>query len=140
YGAYGRNVRTLPQSFVRIEDRDDVHIGGRVWRVITGGGHSPEPVCLWQPELKAFIAGDQVLPETPIVVSVWPTEPASDPLTDWLASGWRIMAAIPDDVLVLPGRDEPFYGLHARIETLIAGCESRLERLKAALDRPRRVI
>ncbi len=140
YGGYGRGVRALPPSFVRIEDRDDVLIGGRVWRVITGAGHSPEHVCLWQPELKLFISGDQVLPKTHAVVSVWPTEPAADPLNDWLSSCWRIMAAIPDDVLVLPSRDQPFKGLHPRLDALISESHDRLERVRQGLDRPKRVI
>jgi glyoxylase-like metal-dependent hydrolase (beta-lactamase superfamily II) len=140
YGAYGDAVRALPQSYVRVEDRDDLEIGGRTWRVITGAGHSPEHVCLWQPDLKLFIAGDQALPATPTVVSAWPSEPAGDPLSDWLSSCWRLMAAIPEDVLALPSRDAPFEGLHARLEEIIAASEARLDRLKSALDRPRRVV
>jgi glyoxylase-like metal-dependent hydrolase (beta-lactamase superfamily II) len=140
YGGYGRRVRALPPSFVRVEDRNDVLIGGRVWRVITGAGHSAEHVCLWQPELKLFISGDQVLPRTHTVVSVQPMEPAGDPLSDWLASCWRIMAAIPDDVLVLPSRDAPFTGLHVRLDEIIADRNARLERIKAALEAPKRPV
>lgn len=140
YGRFGRRIRALPPAFTRIEDRDDVAIGGRTWRVITGAGHSPEHVCLWQPELKLFISGDQVLPKTPTVTPVCALEPAADPLSDWLASCWRFMAAIPDDVLVLPGRDTPFVGLHIRLEEIIADRQDRLERIKAALDRPKRVV
>jgi glyoxylase-like metal-dependent hydrolase (beta-lactamase superfamily II) len=140
FGDFGRSVRALPPTFTRIEDRDDVLIGGRVWRVITGEGHSPEHVCLWQPELKLFISGDQVLPASESIVSVQPNEPGADPLNDWLTSCWRIMAAIPEDVLVLPGRDAPFRGLHARLDQLIAVAHDRLERLKGALDKPKRVV
>lgn len=140
YGGFGRRMRALPETFVRIEDRDDVMIGGRVWRVITGGGHSPEHVCLWQPELKLFLSGDQVTPKARPAVAVWPTEPAADPLTDWLASCWRIMAAIPDDVITLPSRDAPFRGLHARLDEMLEDAHDRLERVKAALDEPRRVV
>jgi len=104
---------------VRIVDRQDVLIGGRVWRVITGSGHSPEHVCLWQPELKLFISGDQVLPKAQTVTPVCAIEPASDPLSDFLASCWRIMAAIPDDVLVLPSRDIPFVCLHGRLDEIM---------------------
>ena len=32
---------------------------------------------------------------------------------------------MPDDVLVLPSHNEPFQGLHARLEQLIAGHEQR---------------
>lgn len=140
YGGFGKGVRELPQAFTRIEDRDDIEIGGKVWRVITGSGHSPEHVCLWQPELKLFISGDQVLPKITSNVSVWPTEPGADPLNDWLSSCWRVMAAIPDDVLVLPSHNLPFKGLHARLDRLIEGHEKQLKRLEKAIATPRRVV
>jgi hypothetical protein len=47
-----------------------------------------------------------------------------------------IQAAVPDDVLVLPAHNEPFYGLHKRIEDLIQGHEKALERLLEALAQP----
>jgi len=140
YGMFGKGVSELPQVYTRIEDRRDLQIGGRTWRVITGSGHSPEHVCLWQPELKLFISGDQVLPKISSNVSVWPTEPAADPLNDWLSSCWRLMAAIPDDVLVLPSHNTPFRGLHARLERLIEGHENRLKRLEKALDEPQSAV
>ncbi len=140
FGLFGKAVRRLPDSFRRIEDRDDIVIGGRTWRVIVGSGHSPEHVCLWQPELKLFISGDQVLPRISSIVAVWPTEPAADPLNDWLSSCWRLMAAIPDDVFVLPSHNEPFRGLHARLEHLIDGHAKKLERLERAIAKPTRVV
>ena len=139
YGRLARAVRPLPHAFVRVEDRDDLVIGGRVWRVITGGGHSPEHVCLWQPDLKLFIAGDQAPAKATSAVAVWPSEPLGDPLNDWLMSCWRIMAAIPEDVLVLPSRDTPYRGLHPRLDAIIADAEKRIGRVKAALDAPKRV-
>lgn len=140
FGGFGRAVSAMPDAFVRIEDRREVTIGGRSWRVITGSGHSPEHVCLWQPEAKLFLAGDQVLPRISSHVGVFPTEPAADPLNDFLASCWRIMAAIPDDVLVLPSHGEPFKNMHKRLEALIEGHERRLSRLEEALDKPKRVL
>ncbi len=140
FGMYGKAVRRLPDSYRRIQDRQNIEIGGRNWRVIMGAGHSPEHVCLWQPEAKLFISGDQVLPRITPNVSVWPTEPAGDPLGDWLDACWRIMAAIPDDVLVLPSHNEPFYGLHVRLDAIIEGHEKRLERVASRLTEPKRVI
>jgi len=43
-------------------------------------------------------------------------------------------------VLVLPAHNEPFHGLHARIDHLISGHERGLERLAALLDEPKRVV
>jgi hypothetical protein len=48
-----------------------------------------------------------------------------------------IRAAVPDDVLVLPAHNEPFRGLHARIEQLIQGHERALGRLLEALVEPK---
>jgi glyoxylase-like metal-dependent hydrolase (beta-lactamase superfamily II) len=80
-----------------------------------------------------LISGDQVLPKITSNVSVFPTEPDADPLTDWLESLAMLRAKVPDDVLVLPAHNEPFHGLHARIEQLVRGHEKSLERLREAL-------
>jgi glyoxylase-like metal-dependent hydrolase (beta-lactamase superfamily II) len=87
--------------------------------------------------MRLLISGDQVLPRITSNVSVFPTEPDADPLKDWLESLAMIRAAVPDDVLVLPAHNEPFYGLHARIDQLIQGHEKALERLLAALTEPK---
>jgi hypothetical protein len=47
---------------------------------------------------------------------------------------------VPDDVLVLPAHNDPFFGLHAWIDELIAGHERGLERLRGLLAQPRRAI
>ena len=107
-------LHALPDSFHRLNDGDEIKIGGRMWRVVVGSGHSPEHACLYCPELKLMISGDQVLPKISSNVSVFPTEPDGDPLTDWLTSLARIKTKIPDDVLVLPAHNDPFHGLHAR--------------------------
>ena len=39
----------------------------------------------------------------------------------------------PDEVLVLPAHNDPFHGLHARLDHLIAGHERSLGRLEKAL-------
>jgi hypothetical protein len=47
---------------------------------------------------------------------------------------------VPDDVLVLPAHNEPFHGLHARIDHLIAGHERGLTRLRALIAEPKRAV
>ena len=133
-------VYTLPDSFHRVSDGDAILIGQHRWRAVIGRGHSPEHLCLYSPDLRVLISGDQVLPKITSNVSVFPTEPAADPLTDWLASLAAIRAAVPDDVLVLPAHNEPFQGLHARIDQLIDGHERSLQRLLEALSEPKRVL
>ncbi|MFL5295627.1 MAG: MBL fold metallo-hydrolase [Phenylobacterium sp.] len=140
FGGFGRAMHALPDSFRRLEDGDEVSIGGHTWRVVMGSGHSPEHACLWCPELKVMISGDQVLPKISSNVSVFPTEPEGDPLSDWLTSLARIKTRIPDDVLVLPAHNDPFHGLHARIDHLIGGHERGLARLHALIAEPKRAV
>lgn len=141
FGFFGAAVSRMPDGYRRITDGDVIEIGGRAWRVITGNGHCPEHVCLWQEELKLFISGDQVLPRISSNVSVFPTEPEADPLRDWLLSCAKLRAALPNDVLVLPAHNEPFLGLHERLDALIDGHERSLARLQKRLQEgPKRAI
>jgi glyoxylase-like metal-dependent hydrolase (beta-lactamase superfamily II) len=107
---------------------------------VVGSGHSPEHACLYCPALKLMISGDQVLPRISSNVSVFPTEPDGDPLSDWLTSLARIKTLVPDDVLVLPAHNDPFHGLHARLDHLIRGHERGLERLEKLLAEPKRSV
>jgi hypothetical protein len=87
-----------------------------------------------------LISGDQVLPRISSNVSVFPTEPEADPLTDWLASLAKLKREIPEDVLVLPAHNEPFHGLHRRLDHLDTEQRAALGRLHALLDEPRRAV
>lgn len=141
FGGFGMGFSRTPDSYRRINDGDVIEIGGKPWRVVTGNGHSPDHVCLWQEEMKLFISGDQVLPRISSNVSVFPTEPEADPLSDWIASCHKLRAAVPGDVLVLPAHNEPFLGLHDRLDALIAGHELSFERvMKRLRQEPRRAV
>lgn len=140
FGGFGKAVSRMPDSYRRLSDGDAVAIGGRDWRIITGNGHSPEHVCLYQPELDVLISGDQVLPRISSNVSVFPTEPDADPLADWLHSCAKLKAALPDSCLVLPAHNEPFHGLHARLDHLIDSHERGLARLLTRLTQDKRAV
>lgn len=140
FGGFGRGLHALPDSFHRLTDGDEVKIGDHVWKIVVGSGHSPEHACLYCPDLKLLISGDQILPKISSNVSVFPTEPAGDPLTDWLTSLARIKTLVPDDVLVLPAHNDPFHGLHARIDHLIGGHERGLDRLAKLAVEPKRAV
>ncbi len=137
FGEFGRMVYALPDSFHRLSHNDEFSMGGRVWKALIGTGHSPEHLCLYCAELRVFISGDQVLPKITSNVSVFPTEPEADPLSDWLESLTSIAALVPGDVLVLPSHNEPFFGLHTRIDQLVQGHEASLQRLADALSEPK---
>ena len=116
----------IPSAFIRLADGDELTIGQHRWQVITGTGHSPEHVCLYNKRQKLLVSGDQILPIITSNVSVMPTEPFANPLSGWLASHEKFKAALPDDVLVLPAHNEPFYGVQDRLQDLIDHHEDRM--------------
>ena len=140
FGGFGERVSQMPDQFHRLQDGDELQIGGRVWRVVVGSGHAPEHICLHCPDLKVFLSGDQVLPRISSNVSVHPTEPFENPLQDWIDSCARLRAGLPDDVLVLPAHNLPFFGLHNRLTSLIDGHEHGLKRLTEVLAQPKRAV
>jgi len=140
FGGFGHGVYKLPNSYRRIVDGSEIEIGGRLWRVVTGNGHSPEHACLWCPEENIVISGDQLLPRISSNVSVHPTEPEANPLQDWLDSCEKLRATLPKDVLVLPSHNEPFRGAHLRLAELVAGHESGMEALHALCAEPKRAV
>jgi glyoxylase-like metal-dependent hydrolase (beta-lactamase superfamily II) len=140
FGGFGKFIHTLPDSYRCLTDGELIDIGAHQWQVVTGGGHSPEHACFYCADLKLLISGDQVLPMISSNVSVFPTEPDANPLANWIASLEKLRKVIPDDVLVLPAHNEPFRGLHARIEQLLDGQFNALDRLRQALVQPRRAI
>ncbi|MBX9574271.1 MAG: MBL fold metallo-hydrolase [Caulobacteraceae bacterium] len=140
YGRFGSAVMPLPPTYERLREGDVVSIDGKDWEIVIGDGHSPEHVCLWRREDGVFLAGDQILPKISSNVSVWPTEPAADPLGDWMASLDRLRATLPDDLLVLPSHGEPFRGVHVRLEALKRGHELSLRRLERRIADPVRAV
>jgi glyoxylase-like metal-dependent hydrolase (beta-lactamase superfamily II) len=140
FGGFGKAVYALPDSYRRVIDGEEFPIGEHRWQAVVGRGHSPEHLCLYSPQLGVLISGDQVLPRISSNVSVFPTEPDADPLSEWLTSLAAIKERVPDEVLVLPSHNEPFRGLHARLDELIAGHERRLTRVLGLLTTPRRAL
>lgn len=126
-------VGPLPSSFVRLADGDDVRIGAATWRVMIGAGHAPEQVCLFDPQRRLLVAADHVLETISPYIGVVAQEPDGDPLGHYLAALDRFRA-LPDDTLVLPSHGLPFFGLHRRIDTLMAGHEARRARILVQCD------
>jgi glyoxylase-like metal-dependent hydrolase (beta-lactamase superfamily II) len=140
FGNFGKHIHALPDSYRRLRDGEALRIGANTWRVVVGSGHSPEHACMYCPDLKVLISGDQVLPRISSNVSVYPTEPDADPMSNWLESLAKLKREVPDDVLVLPAHNECFRGLHARIDALQRGQDTSLRRLRRSLVEPKRVV
>ncbi|MBJ22260.1 MAG: MBL fold metallo-hydrolase [bacterium] len=140
FGKFGSSISTLPQGYRRVIDGDYIDIGGREWRVVIGRGHSPEHVCLYCPELKVLISGDQILPKITPNVSVNPSEPRANPLKEWLASSAELRDFLPGDLLVLPAHEDLFHGVHERLTQIIAFHETGLEKLYDLCAEPKRAV
>lgn len=140
FGTFGTYVSPLPESYRRLQDDDLLRIADKEWQVIVGRGHSPEHACLYCAELNLFISGDQLLPTISSNVSVHPTEPAANPLAEWMSSLQDLKKKVPDDVLVLPAHGKPFRGAHTRLDQLTHEHDTGLAALRETCMEPKRAI
>ncbi|MBN8960054.1 MAG: MBL fold metallo-hydrolase [Rhizobiales bacterium] len=129
---YLTRVSTLPASYRRIAHGDEISIGTRRFKVITGGGHALDQVMLYCAADKLFLSADQVLSKISPNVSVWAVEPDQNSLGEYLASLASLTTTLPYDALVLPGHGVPFYGLKTRIKQLADHHEERCGMIAAA--------
>ena len=132
FGGFGKYISPLPRSFRRLREGDSQRIHGRRWRVIVGNGHSPEHACLYCESLNLLISGDQLIPRISSNISVNANEPDANPLRDWMQSLERLIEVIPEDTLILPAHNEPFFGAHTRLRQLIEHHEEHLLALEEA--------
>jgi glyoxylase-like metal-dependent hydrolase (beta-lactamase superfamily II) len=129
---YLKKTVPLPAAYRRLRQGDNIVIGTREFRVITGGGHSPEQVTLYCAADNIYLSADQVLSKISPNVSVWAHEPDENSLGAYLTSLNAIAADLPEDVLVLPGHGVPFYGLQVRIKQLADHHEERCQMIAKA--------
>ncbi len=134
---YSDAVSEMPLGFTRVAQGEEIVVGGRRWRVEIGNGHAPEHATFWGEDHDLVLAGDQILPGITPNLGVYATEPEADTVGDWLGSCRRLAGLAEERHCVLPGHRSPFTGLPARLAELIAHQEEALERLRAALARPR---
>jgi len=140
FGHFAKVVSPLPSSYNQLKDAECLVINDRSWEIVIGSGHSPEHVCLYCPELNILISGDQVLPRITSNISIFPMAPNDNPLENWLNSCSNLRKRLPDDILVLPSHQEPFYGLHHRLSSLIESHNVALEKLLSYLETPKMAI
>lgn len=122
---YLRMVTPLPLTFFRLVAGERLKVGDYEFEILSGDGHAPEQIMLFARKQKLFLAADQVLARITPNVSVWAVEPDGDPLGLYTRSLRSIAAAIPEDTLVLPGHELPFYGLQTRIGEILLHHEER---------------
>ncbi len=133
---YRRIVPSLPSSYDRLMEGDQIRIGAHDWRVMMGYGHSPEHAALYCAQLGLLIGGDMVLPRISTNVSVMAATPLANPLRLFLDSLTRF-ARLPTQTLVLPSHGKPFQGLQVRARALAEHHRERCDELINAATEPR---
>ena len=131
---YRRAVPSLPEHYHRLKEGDQLVIGGNVWEMIVGYGHSPEHLALYCAELDVLISGDMLLPRISTNISVFAATPAADALRWYLDSLALMAQRLPPQTLVLPSHGLPFTGVQPRVEALQAHHEERLHALEDSCE------
>ena len=129
---YLRMLTGLPPTFRRLIAGETLQIGQRRFEVLSGGGHSPEQIMLYCEADHILLAADQIMARISPNISVQAMDPDGDPLGIYIRSLSNLKATLPEDVLVLPGHNLPFYGLHRRVDELLAHHVSRCDAIEAA--------
>lgn len=129
-------VTALPLGYTRVQEGQEVTLGGRRWAVRTGDGHAPEHATFWSLDDNLVLGGDQLLPSISANIGVYPTEPDADPLAEWLASCARFEAFAQEGQLILPGHKLPFTGLPLRLRQMAENHHGALDRLRKHLATP----
>lgn len=141
WGRFAQIAAPLPIGHVPIGEGDLISVGARSWRVMTGGGHTPEHCSLVDEAGGLMISGDQILPRISSNVSTSSMEPHGDPLGDWLATLDRFERDLAADIIVLPAHGEPFRGAGIRLSAITTEHFERLDALEAFLrTEPRRAV
>ncbi|HVJ55888.1 MAG TPA: MBL fold metallo-hydrolase [Aliidongia sp.] len=130
--SYLKRTTGLQPSYTRLIAGERLELGGRSWRIFTGGGHAIEQVMLWCEADRLFLSADQVLARISPNVSVNPMQPQGDPLGLYLQSLNELREAVDGEALVLPCHNLPFYGLHDRARQLEAHHHHRCDLIAAA--------
>ena len=123
---------TPPESCEFLTAGQSIEIAGRTYTVLTGQGHAPDMIMLFNQDEKFLIAADQILPSITPNVSWMPSTPDPNPLSSFMACLSQLRE-LPEETLVLPSHGLPFTGLHTRIDYLLEHHRARLEEIEQAL-------
>lgn len=120
-----------PEPTARVEDAEPLRIGGRDWVAVHTPGHTPDHLCLLDPEAGTLLSGDHVLPSITPHISGLGGGP--DPLARFLASLDRVRALDAEVATVLPAHGHPFADLGRRVDEIEAHHRERLDAFAAAV-------
>jgi glyoxylase-like metal-dependent hydrolase (beta-lactamase superfamily II) len=123
----------LPPESELLDLNIPLHAAGTSWNILVGRGHSPELAALHSPELGLLISSDQILPGilTSVGASIYKASADEDPLLQYLVSV-KPFRDLPEDTLVLPSHNLPFYGVRSRIDSIADHHRARLDIVRTA--------
>lgn len=123
----------LPSESELLEPNVPLRAAGASWNILVGRGHSPELVALHSPTLGVLISSDQILPGilTSVGASIYKASADEDPLSQYLVSV-KPFRDLPEDTLVLPSHNLPFYGVRSRLDSIASHHRARLDIARAA--------
>lgn len=119
-----------PPPSISLEDGQCLEIGDYRFDVLVLGGHSIAQICLYEPDLKLLLTGDQLLERITPNVGVWPYG-ETNPLPRYIDS-LRVIAGLPIEH-VLPAHHDVYHAGVARAHGLVAHHQRALRRFKEGL-------
>jgi glyoxylase-like metal-dependent hydrolase (beta-lactamase superfamily II) len=126
-----RSAFGIPRPTVRLADAQVIRLGRRDWVAVHTPGHTPDHLCLLDPDAGTFFSGDHVLPTiTPHISGLGNSD---DPLAEFFSSLQRV-AEIPGVTVALPAHGHPFTDLAGRVAHIHQHHEERLEKLVVASE------
>lgn len=134
-GRSGRFSSGLPEHCEILTPGETIAIGELRWRIETGAGHSPRPAILVSDEARLALVGDQLLMRITPHVGVDAENPEGDPLGAYLEY-LHGAAAMPDDLLALPGHGPAFRQAGLRATEIADHHYKALDSISRALGTP----
>ena len=121
---------TATSPDVILHGGETISTGVFTFQVLWTPGHSPGHICLYEPNHKILLSADHILPTITPNVGLHP-QSSDNPLGDYINSLNDIKQLDVD--LILPGHENPFTGLEARIDKLIQHHKQRNSEILATI-------
>lgn len=132
---YRATTANMPPLSQNIDPTKNLSVGPYSFHVFVDHGHSPHQIALLDGTKKLCIAGDAILPGISPNISLWPSDPAANPLRAYFAT-LEIFAGFAEDILVLPSHGLPFYGAATRAAQIRQLHQQRLAEITLRCAQP----
>ena len=118
-------------AFHILKENDTISIGDYLFKCVQTPGHTWGHMCLYEPNMKIFVAGDHILSDITPTIQLWSDD--WNPLKEYLSSLDKVDAF--DIELVLPGHRSVFRNCTERIQELKDHHQKRLDEIITILEK-----